>query len=171
MNNDFVSLCTALCDVSVLNVPVSSDVFVVQMDASGVGVSGVLSVCRDRVELPVGFFSRQLKEVETRYLATELECLAVVDTVRHFEVYLHGQPFNLETDHKALESLLSSEVLNRRLMRWGLYLQEFPISIKYRPGTKNGNADGLSRQAWRTEIEDDVDEDVHLKKEGVVSGP
>ena len=35
------------------------------------GVSGVLSVCRDGVELPVGFNSRQLKEAETRYAVME----------------------------------------------------------------------------------------------------
>ena len=40
-----------------------------------------------------------------------------MDSVRHFEVYLHGRTFRVETDHKALEPLLSSRVLNRKLMR------------------------------------------------------
>ena len=53
----------------------------------------VLSVSRDGAEQSVGFFSRQLRDAETRYSATELECLAVVETIRHFEVYLHGCPF------------------------------------------------------------------------------
>ena len=57
-----------LCGVGMLTVPVSRDIFVVQTDASGVGVSGVLSVCRDGEELPVGFYSRQLKDAEKRYL-------------------------------------------------------------------------------------------------------
>ena len=72
--------------------------------------------------LPVGFYSRQLKDAETRYPATEIECLAVVEAVRHFEVYLHGRPFQMETDHKALESLLSSKMLNRRLTRLSTFL-------------------------------------------------
>ena len=55
------------------------------------GVSGVLSVIRDGIEVPVGFRSRQLKDSETRYSALELGCLAVVDAVRHFEVYLLGK--------------------------------------------------------------------------------
>ena len=39
------------------------------------------------MEKPVAFYSRQLKDAETCYAATELECLAVVESVRHFEVY------------------------------------------------------------------------------------
>ena len=145
----------------VLNVPLCSDMFLVQTDASVFGVSGVLSVCRDGAELPVGFFSRQLREAETRYSASELECLAVVETIRHFEVYLHGRQFRVETDHKTLESLLSSKVLNGQLTRWALFLQEFQVAISYRPGSRNGNADGLSRQAWEGVSRPDVNEDVH----------
>ena len=64
-----------------LTVPVSSDVFVLQTDVSGYGISGVLSVYRDSQELPVGLYSRQLKDTETRYSATEIECLAIVEAV------------------------------------------------------------------------------------------
>ena len=32
-----------------------------------------------------------------------------------------------------------------RLMRWSLLLQEYDMDIQYRPGSKHGNADGLSR--------------------------
>ena len=38
MEKDFVSLFSALCDVSVVNVPVFSDVFIVKSDVPGVGV-------------------------------------------------------------------------------------------------------------------------------------
>ena len=101
-----------------------------------------------------------------------------MDSVRHFEVYLHGRTFKVETEHKALEELLSSRVLNRKLMRWALYLQEFSVSITYRPGKYNQHADGLSRQAWDGVLETDmmnstsknVDEDVHLFKRGEISG-
>ena len=70
------------------------------------------------------FYSRQLKDVWLLW------------TVRHFEVYLHGRTFKVKTDHKALEALLSSRVLNHKLMRCALYLQEFLMSITYRPGKK-----------------------------------
>ena len=59
---DFVYLCNSLCDSCVLTIPLEDDDFVLQTDASG---SGVLSVCRNGVECPVAFFSRQLKDRET----------------------------------------------------------------------------------------------------------
>ena len=37
--------------------------------------------------------------------------------------------FWVEMDHKALEGLLTSRVLNRRITRWALFLQEFQITI------------------------------------------
>ena len=107
--------------------------------------------------MPVAFYSRQLKDRETRYSATEVECLAALEAIRYFEVYLVGRHFTLETDHKALEALITSKILNRRLSRWALYLQEFNFAIRYRPGKKNGNADGLSRQAWKeVSVEEDI---------------
>ena len=129
-------------------VPTKCDVFLLQTDASGVGIGGVFSVCREGKEVPLAFYSRQMKEQETRYSAMEIECLVVLESIRHFEVHLIGRHFTLQTDHKALESLLTYKVLNRRLTRWALYLQEFCFTPQYRPGSQNANADGLSRQAW-----------------------
>ena len=70
-----------------LHVPLQS---VLQTDASMYGMSGVLNVIREGAELPVGFYSSQLRDAETRFSATELECLTVVEAVRHFEVHLYG---------------------------------------------------------------------------------
>ena len=80
-------LCTVLCDVCLLTNPLVNDELVLQTDASGHQISVVLSVYRNVVEKPVAFYSRQLKDAEKCYAATELECLAVVESVRHFEVY------------------------------------------------------------------------------------
>ena len=124
MSATFHHLRKVLCRFCVLNVPVSNDNFVLQTDASYCGVSGVLSVFREGEELPVACYSRQLKDRETRYSATEVECLAALEAIRYFEVYLVGRRFTLETDHKSLEALLTSKILNRRLSRWALYLQE-----------------------------------------------
>ncbi len=39
-------------------------------------------------------------------------------------------------------------LLNKRLLRLALALQQFDIRIEYRPGKDHANADGMSRQAW-----------------------
>ena len=51
--------------------------------------------------MPVAFYSRQLRSSEKNYSSTELECLAVVAAIKHFECYLAGRRFELETDHRA----------------------------------------------------------------------
>ena len=154
MLSDFKSICNSLCSLCILTIPNDRDSFILQTDASGKGISGFLSVCRDGEELPVAFYLRQLQERERSYAAIELECLAVRDAMKHFEVYLHGRPFVVQTDHRALESLLKSTDLNPKLTRWALYLQQFNMVIKYRPGIQNQNADRLSRLAWVEKIED-----------------
>ena len=93
----------------------------------------------------MAFYSRQLRPAETRYTVTEIECLVAVEAIRHFQVYLDGRKFVLQIDHSAL---LTAKLTHKRLMRWALQLQGLDFTIKYRKGSLNGNADGLSRQAW-----------------------
>lgn len=45
--------CTALADRYLVYVPVPSDKLILQTDASGIGVGGVLSVIREEEELPM----------------------------------------------------------------------------------------------------------------------
>ncbi len=79
---------------------------------------------REEDEFPVAFFSRQLRGAEKNYSVTELETLAIVAAVLHFDFYLYGAPVVVSTDHRACVSLLSSRQLNRRLTRLALKLQD-----------------------------------------------
>ncbi len=85
--------------------------------------------------------------LEKNYSASDIECLAIVDTVCHFEAHLVGRKFMLETDHQALQYLKTKRSPNKRLTRWAVFLQGYTFEVRYRPGTRNGNADGLSRQS------------------------
>ena len=93
---------------------------------------------RNNEEKPVAFYSRKLQPREQRYSATELEGLAVVDSVDHFSVYLIGTEFTIEADHKALEFLKTAKIVTGRLARWALRHQPFSYKIKYHPGSKMG---------------------------------
>ena len=94
------------------------------------------------------------KRTEQRYSATELEALALVESIRHFAYYLHGREFVVYTDHKALCQMLTSDRLNPRLRRISLKLQHWLVTIKYLPGRDNGFADALSReeQTWEKRV-------------------
>ena len=53
---------------------------------------------------------------------------------------------HLLTDHNPLTSLRGLKDTGGRLTRWLLFLQQFDITIKYRSGKSNANADGMSRR-------------------------
>ena len=161
MESAFCELKNVLCDVTVLHVPLPGDVFSLHTDASGDGIGAVLNIERDEGDLPVSFYSRQLRGAETNYSVTELETLAIISSIEHFICYLWGRQFKVFTDHKPCISLMRSRTLNRRLRRMALKLQEFQPEIVYRPGSECGNADGLSRQAWQPHQISDAHKD-HL---------
>ena len=145
MIDEFVYLKDVLCSLPSLTLPVPGDQFLLQTNASGVGLGAVLSVIREEEELPVAFYSRKLQPRERRYSASELEGLAVVSAVLHFDAYLITHPFLIETDHRALIFLNTAKQVNGRLARWALKLQPFSFTIRYRPGSLHVNADTLSR--------------------------
>ena len=143
--HEFVYLRDVLCGLPSLTLPVPADKFLLQTDASGVGLGAVLSVIREGEELPVAFYSKKLLPRERCYSASELEGLAVVAAVHHFQPYLISHPFIIETDHRALVFLRSAQHQNGRLARWAMKLQPYNFTIRYRPGAQNMNADVLSR--------------------------
>ena len=145
MEVSFSELINSLYKMSVLNVPSPDDSFVLCVDASVLGISGVLCILRNEEEVPVAFYSRQTKNTERSYSATELVALALLCTIEHFSLYLFGKHFIIYTDHKALLSLMNSVHLNRRLHMISLKLQSWNFEIRHRPGKLNCVADLMSR--------------------------
>ena len=63
----------------------------------------------------------------------------------HFDIYLRGaKSFTVVTDHKPLEKIWEKPKPTLRIERWGLRLQPYKLTIKYRPGADNP-ADYMSR--------------------------
>ena len=142
----FKSLKEALTNAPVLAFPRFGDGYLLETDASGVGLGAVLAQKQDDgTTRPIAYASRTLQSHERNYGVTELEALGVVWAVCHFRHYLYGTRCNVFTDHKALKTLLNTPHPSGKLARWGLSLQELDVHIHYRPGPKNTNADALSR--------------------------
>ena len=113
----------------------------VQVDASPVGLGAVLVQETDIVCYAI----RALTPVESRYSQTEREALAVTWACEHIDLYLRGLlHFTVITDHKPLETIWKKPRPPLRIERWGLRLQPYKMSIKYRPGNEN-IADYMSR--------------------------
>ena len=142
----FQTLKQKLISPPILAYPNFKHLFTVATDASGSALGAVLSQEVEGEERVIAFWSRQLNKAERNYSTIEREALAVVAAIKEFFPYLYGRAFTLFTDHNPLTSLRGLKDTGGRLTRWLLYLQQFDITIKYRAGRNNGNADGMSRR-------------------------
>ena len=120
--------------------------FVLETDASGVGLGAILSQEQEDGTIhPVAYASRSLDKHERNYGISELETLGLVWAVRYFRPYILGHPCTVYTDHVACLSILNTEKPSGKLARWALTIQEMDLTIKHKPGKANSNADALSR--------------------------
>ena len=97
----------------------ASPVFVLQTDASSVGVGDTMEQ-GDRV---IAYASRALNQAEKQYSVIQQKCLAIVFALKQFRHYLLGRSFELLTDHAPLQWLLSQK-MEGLLCRWVLAMQE-----------------------------------------------
>ncbi len=108
----FGKLRSLLADNVALCVPSPDDNFVLYTDASGDGIGACLHVQRDGEEIPTAFYSRQLRPAEKNYSVTELESLAIVSAVKHFETLVYAKELTVVTDHRACLALQDGKGLN-----------------------------------------------------------
>ena len=122
------------------------NVFHVQTDASEVGIGGALLQHKNGDLQPCLFTARKLNKHEKNYAIIEKEALAIVWSINKFARYLRcGRLFVLQTDHKPLEFIRTGKLINARIARWALTLQEYDFVVQYLPGNQNNFADFLSR--------------------------
>ena len=74
-----------------------------------------------------------------------MEAGSIVWALKRLRGYLWGTKFRIFSDHKALESAGKVGNHNARVQRWLEFLTAFDYILEYRKGSKNGNADFLSR--------------------------
>ncbi|KAK2889745.1 hypothetical protein Q8A73_018045 [Channa argus] len=142
----FQRLKVDLSEALVLAYPDPQQPFIVDTDASGVGIGAVLSQGGEKGERVVAYYSCSLSRPERNYCVTRRELLAVVLALRHFRPYLLGTRFTLMTDHASLTPLLNFKQPEGQVARWLEILQEYDFDIQHRPGRQHGNADALSRR-------------------------
>ena len=117
------------------------------VDASDVGVGGVVHQFVDDTWQPLAFFSKRLQPCETKYSTFGRELLAAYLSVRHFRHLLEGRTFTLFTDHKPLTYALNAKPdrYSPREVRHLDYLSQFTSDIQHISGKDNVVADAFSR--------------------------
>ncbi|MBW0548139.1 hypothetical protein O181_087854, partial [Austropuccinia psidii MF-1] len=91
--------------------------------------------------------SRQLKDSEARYGATQTEFICLVWALEKLHYYLESAVFEVYTDCTALKSLLNMKTTNRHMLRWQIAIQEYRgnMTIIYKKVKSHTNAYGLGR--------------------------
>ncbi|KAK3518382.1 hypothetical protein QTP86_003579, partial [Hemibagrus guttatus] len=124
--------------------------FVVEVDTSSSGLGGVLSQRHGEPGKlhPCAFYSRKLTTAEVNYDVGNRELLAIKAALEEWRHWLEGahHPFQVLTDHRNLVYLRGAKRLNPQQARWALFFTRFRFMVTYRPGSKNGKADALSRK-------------------------
>ena len=143
----FQEIKNMLINAPVLRIPDFEKPFILYVDASQVGIGGVLMQEHEGVEHPVGYYSRKLLPYQCSYSTIEKEALGLIMSLNHFDVYVKGagRPVRVFTDHNPLVFLNKMRNTNQRLMRWCLVLQDYDLEINHVKGSENVLADALSR--------------------------
>uniref|UniRef100_A0A8C6M7M4 Gypsy retrotransposon integrase-like protein 1 n=1 Tax=Nothobranchius furzeri TaxID=105023 RepID=A0A8C6M7M4_NOTFU len=148
----FEKLKTCLITAPVLTYPDPKKSFILDTDASEVGIGAVLSQVEGETEQVIAYASRALTRQERKYATTKKELLSLVTFTKHFKHYLLGKEFVLRTDHNSLRWLHNFQGLEGQLARWVEQLANFQYKIIHRPGRLHSNADALSRLPnWKPE--------------------
>jgi hypothetical protein len=96
---------------------------------------------------PIVFFSRKISDAQSIYTVTELELLAIMETLKEFNGMLWGQRINVYTDHKNL-TRDGLGLTSYRVTRWRILLEEYAPEIIYIKGIHNTVTDAISRRDY-----------------------
>ncbi|KAI5316983.1 hypothetical protein L3X38_036690 [Prunus dulcis] len=126
----------------VLALPDFNNLFIVECDASGSGIGGVLM----QEKRPIAFFSHALQG-KTLFLSTyEKEMMALVFAVQKWRPYLLGRKFVVRTDQRSLRHLWEQKITTTAQEKWLVKLMGYDFTIEYKKGKENLVADALSRR-------------------------
>ena len=161
-----------LAQATLLAHPIEGAPLAIVTDASDVAVGAVLQQqLKNGVWQPLGFFSRKLRDPETRYSTFDRELLAVYLATRHFLHHLEGRPFTIFTDHRPLTFSLSKRTtpLSARQQRHLSFIAELTSDIQHVAGQRNVVADAFSRPAVISNVSLGIDYSQLAKDQGADS--
>ena len=136
----------ALLSTDIMRYPLNdSGEFILNVDASDVGIGRILHQVQDDRERVIAYASRSLNKAESNYCITEKELLAVRYFIEYFRQYLLGRRFKVRNDRQALVWLFRLKEPRGKIARWLEILSQYDIAIQYQAGKKQGHCHALFR--------------------------
>jgi len=108
----------------VLAYPFFSKPFEIYTNASTLQLGAVIT----QENRPIAFFSRKLSGAQSKYTITELELLAIVETLKEFNGMLWEQRINVYTDQR-ISHEIALGLTSDRVTRWRILLEEYNPKI------------------------------------------
>lgn len=142
----FRELKLALTQAPILVYPKSEGLYILDTDASAVGLGAVLAQVQGGAEKVISYYSHCLSKPERHYCVTRRELLAVICSVKHYHHYLFGRHFVIRSDHGALRWLTNFKNPEGQIARWLEIVSTYDYVIEHRAGRIHSNADVLSRR-------------------------
>jgi hypothetical protein len=114
----FQTLKGSPCAIPILAYPQPGEKFIMDTEASNVGIGGVLFQVPDGQESVIAYCSKALNKSERNYCVTRRELLATLRELEQFHEYVYGKEFHLCTDHSSLTRILSFKNVEGQSSRW-----------------------------------------------------
>jgi hypothetical protein len=145
----FQNLKAAVTEAPVLVLPNFAQPFVIECDASGLGIGAVLM----QEGKPIAYLSKALKGRALLMSTYEKELFALVTTIQKCRPYLLGQSFVVKTDQQSLKFLLEQKVGTPFQQKWITKLLGYDFTVDYKKRVENRVANALyRREGWAEEV-------------------
>ncbi|GKA65821.1 putative mitochondrial protein [Tanacetum coccineum] len=137
----FEQLKQAMITAPVLALPDFDKEFIVETDASRIGIGALLL----QGGHPIAYLSKTLSKKHQMMSTYEKEFLAVILALERWRGYLLDRHFKIKTDHFSLKYLLDQRISTPTQMKWLPKLMGFDYEIMFKKGVENVSADALSK--------------------------
>lgn len=120
--------------------------FILHIDGSGSALGAILYQEQEGAKRVIAYASRGLNQAERNYPAHKREFLALKwAVVDKFHDYLYMNKCDVYTDSNPLTYVLTTAKLDATGHRWLAHLSSYDLTLHYKPGSSNVDADALSR--------------------------
>ncbi len=143
----FEKLRNSLISQPILAMPNPNLPFIVKVDSSKFGVGCILEQENPETQNRhvIEYASKKYNDTEKQYPAIELEACGLIFAVKHWNHYLIGKHFIIETDSKAVEWIKGKFDHPGKLGRWSYFLENYDFTTVHVAGKDHTAPDALSR--------------------------